>query len=394
MHTALVEVDVNQENSNKIFTCRNCGVSTISEPLLNFYNMPSAAQNLPTKENLVGDIGTHLLVCQCLECGLIQLKNEPVSYYKDVIRAAAFSEDMKAFRIQQFSSWANTYQLIGRNILEVGCGCGEYLSVINSVGMHAYGLENSCVSVIDCINQGLQVSQGFLDDEFLKINSAPFDGFMCLNFMEHWPNPKATLRGIRENLTQNAIGLIEVPNFDMIIQKGLFSEFIPDHLLYFTKDTLISTLQTNGFDVLDCQPVWQDYILSATVRKRSHLNLDFLNNIQLNISIQLNEYINNFPAGKVAIWGAGHQALAVLALAELGSKIAYVVDSAPFKQNRFTPATHIPIVAPDQILKDPIDAIIIMAASYSDEVARLIRTSHGNSIKVVILREYGLEDVK
>jgi hypothetical protein len=95
----------------------------------------------------------------------------------------------------------------------------------------------------------------------------------------------------------------------------------------------------------------------------------------------------------VAVWGAGHQALAVLALADLGNKIAYVVDSAPFKQGRYTPATHIPIVSPEQLVENPIGAIIIMAASYSDEVARLIRKRHGNSIRVAVLRDYGLEEI-
>lgn len=374
-------------------SCRVCSGSVFPDTLLFFSNMPATAQNFATEKSPVSDFSTNLEVLQCYDCGLIQLSNDPVPYYKDVIRAAAFSEDMKAFRIQQFSSWAQTYQLVGRNILEVGCGRGEYLSLMNTVGMHAYGLENSKASVLDCINQGLQVSQGYFDDDFIKINTNPFDGFMCLNFMEHWPDPKATLRSIRENLADNAIGLIEVPNFDMIIEKGLYSEFISDHLLYFTQDTLTSTLQTNGFDVLECKSVWHNYILSATVRKRSRTNLNFLNNIRLDISAQLNKYINNFPAGKVAVWGAGHQALAVLALADLGNKIAYVVDSAPFKQGRYTPATHIPIVAPEQLVKNPMDAVIIMAASYSDEVARLIKAKHGDSIKLAALRDFGLEEI-
>jgi 2-polyprenyl-3-methyl-5-hydroxy-6-metoxy-1,4-benzoquinol methylase len=393
MLNILEETVVTQENCMQRTTCRHCGGAVFEKSLLDYYNMPSAAQNLPTKEELADDVSSNLQVCQCSECGLVQLGNEPVPYYKDVIRASAFSEDMKAFRIKQFSSWAQTYQLVGSNILEVGCGRGEYLSLMNMVGMHAYGLENSKKSVQDCIDQGLQVFQGYFDHDFIKINASPFDGFMCLNFMEHWPNPKATLRGIRENLAIGAVGFVEVPNFDMIIEKGLYSEFISDHLLYFTQDTLISTLQTNGFEVLECKPVWQDYILSATVRKRSRTNLDFLNNIRLDISAQLNQYINKFPSGNVAVWGAGHQALAVLALADLGNKIAYVVDSAPFKQGRYTPATHIPIVSPEQLVENPIGAIIIMAASYSDEVARLIRKRHGNSIRVAVLRDYGLEEI-
>ena len=96
---------------------------------------------------------------------------------------------------------------------------------------------------------------------------------------------------------------------------------------------------------------------------------------------------------KVAIWGAGHQALAIISLTDLADKIRYVVDSAVFKQGKFTPATHIPIVSPDVLDSDPVDAVIVMAASYSDEVARIIREKFDGKINVSILRDFGLEEV-
>ena len=102
-------------------------------------------------------------------------------------------------------------------------------------------------------------------------------------------------------------------------------------------------------------------------------------------------FIDRFPPRSVAVWGAGHQALAALALGDLGGAIRYVVDSAPFKQNRFTPATHLPIVPPARLADDPPAAIIVMAASYSDEVVRLIREHHRLNLPVAILRPHGLE---
>jgi len=372
--------------------CRVCGCAMYAETFLRYSNMPATAQGFPTLGTLEQDHGTDLEVCQCAACGLIQLSNRPVSYYRDVIRAAAFSEDMRAFRIAQFKAWADKYQLLGRKVLEVGCGRGEYLSLLNDVGIDAYGLEHAPTSVQHCHDQSLRVSQGFLGDDGTSIETAPFDGFVCLNFMEHWPKPASSLQAIGSHLAEGAIGLVEVPNFDMIIEKGLFSEFIADHLLYFTEDTLRLTLQSNGFDVLECQPVWQDYILSAVVRKRAPTNLAFFDQFRTNISSQLNNYINRFPSQKVAVWGAGHQSLAVIALADLASKIAYVVDSAPFKQGKYTPATHLPIVAADYLETSPVEAIIVMAASYSDEVARLIRTRYGHNMQVAILRDNDLQE--
>jgi hypothetical protein len=77
----------------------------------------------------------------------------------------------------------------------------------------------------------------------------------------------------------------------------------------------------------------------------------------------------------------------------LKNRIRYVVDSAPFKQGKFTPATHIPIVAPNNLNTDPVEAVIVMAAAYSDEVSSILRREFDPKMSVSILREYGLEAV-
>jgi len=170
----------------------------------------------------------------------------------------------------------------------------------------------------------------------------------------------------------------------------LFSEFISDHLFYFTKDTFISTLTQNGLDVIECNETWHDYSISAVVRKRKKTDLAIFSDYQQRLTNEIHAYIRQFTDNSVAIWGAGHQALAVMALTDLKGKIKYVVDSASFKQNKYTPATHIPIVSPEVIYQDPLEAIIVMAASYSDEVTKIIYEKYNDDISVAVLRDNGL----
>lgn len=356
--------------------------------------MPATAQGFPTQETLSQDRGEHLEVVECAGCGLVQLTNPPVSYYRDVIRAAAYSPEMGEFRLKQFKDWALEFGLMSKKVLEIGCGKGEYLSLLQASGLDAYGIEHALESVEICQKNSLKVTQGYLgDNEEIVYKDGLFDGFVCLNFMEHWPTPRKSLQALLPKLNEGAIGLVEVPNFDMIVQKGLFSEFIADHLLYFTEATLRQLLQNNGFEVLECKPVWQDYILSAVVRKRKQTNLSFFADFRNKISQNLHAYIDQFTEKKVAVWGAGHQALAVISLADISQKIAFVVDSAPFKQGKFTPASHLPIVAPQALIDEPVETVIVMAASYSDEVARNIKNQFPHIKNIAILRDDGLEEV-
>jgi 2-polyprenyl-3-methyl-5-hydroxy-6-metoxy-1,4-benzoquinol methylase len=354
--------------------------------------MPKAAQFLPTASELDTERGVDVEVCQCSGCGLVQLSNEPVPYFREVLRAAGGSEDMKAFRRGQFGEFVARYHLQGKRVLEVGCGRGDFLSLLAEQDIKALGLEASEAAVEACRSIGLDAEVGFIGDSQTPLKQGPFDAFVFIQFLEHLPDPGAALHGISANLKDGGIGLVEVPNFDMILELDLFSEFIPDHLFYFTRESLETVLSLHGFEVIECREVWQRYILSATVRKRRNLDLSRFHARQAQLKADLQDYAGRFS--RLAVWGAGHQALAVLSLADLAGSVSYVIDSAPFKQGRFTPATHIPIVPPDRLREDPVDAVVIMAASYSDEVAKILQGNFDPGIHIAILRDSGIQVVQ
>lgn len=372
--------------------CRVCGNKLYEEPLLKYYNMPNRAQFFVEEKDLSKDKGIDLFLYQCSGCGLLQLDGEPVSYYKDVIRAAGVSEEMKSFRLKHFNEFISRYNLKDKKIIEIGTGCGEFLEIMNRTGVKAYGLEHLNESVNICLEKKIEVYKGFVEDENYKIKNAPYDAFFIMNFLEHIPNPNKFLMGISNNLKDDAIGLIEVPNVDMILEKLMFSEFISDHLMYFTRDTLSFLLKKNGFEVMEIEDVWHDYVISIIVKKKNRLELKEFNTQQSIISNEINSFIdeNLLKGRKVAVWGAGHQSLAVMAMTNLSQKIEFVIDSAKFKQEKYTPSTHVKVVAPSILKEVKIGAILVMAASYSDEVANIINRDYSD-IVVAILRDDKLE---
>ena len=237
--------------------CRVCGNKLFEEPLITLKNMPSRVQNFPDKKEIKRHRGIDLKVFQCSGCGLVQLNCKPVSYYKEVIRAVGVSEEMKIFRREYFKDFIDRYALKNKKILEVGCGKGDYLSILNQLSAQAFGLEYSENSVKECKKAGLQVVKGFIENKNYKIVHSPFDAFLCLNFLEHIPFPNEFLRGIWNNLTEDAVGIIEVPSFDILIQKKLLGDFLIDHLLYFSESTLKNTLEFNGFEILEIKKLVQ-----------------------------------------------------------------------------------------------------------------------------------------
>lgn len=374
--------------------CRCCGQILPKTDLITYSNMPKSAQFFPEEVELDAECGVDIQLKQCAYCGLVQAAGQPVSYYRDVIRATGVSCEMRKFREKQYQSWVEEFALQEKKIIEIGCGCGEYMAFMEQTKADVYGLEHLTASVRTGKKAGHRIYEGFVETEEYLIPEGPYDGFYMMNFLEHIPEPGVFLRGIANNLNDGAAGLVEVPNFDMMLQKSLYSEFIQDHLSYFTEDTLRNVLEMNGFEVLQCGSIWYDYILSARVRKRVPVNVDGFLKKQEQIKKQLRQFLEEQKCmgRRVAAWGAGHQALANLSLLEMADDIVYVIDSAAFKQDKYTPATHIPIVAPQRLEKGEVQTVIIMAAGYSAEVWGIMDKEHPG-IEKVILTEDGLQTI-
>lgn len=366
--------------------CIVCGEELSGEPLIKFDNMPSSAQNIPNKNELSHDKGIQLNLCQCMKCGLVQFDCMPVDYYKDVIRSGGYSTTMTELRRRQYSYLIDKYNLKGKKFLEVGCGQGEFLNVLTEFPVEAYGIENKKDLVELAREKGLNVKNRFMENEDTKIECAPFDVFLSFNFLEHQPNPNDMLKGIYNNLSDNGMGLITVPSFEYILENDGYYELIRDHIAYFTFDTITFLLEKNGFIVLEQEMINRD-TLSLIVKKREKIDITKITRSYSDIIMQINEYVDYLRKDNkhVAIWGASHQGFTIASTANLNKKIDFIIDSAPFKQGKYAPSSHIPIISPEDAKKKNIDSIIIIAPGYVKEIADTIKNDFNAKIEIMTL---------
>lgn len=383
-------------------SCRLCNQKLFDKPLLCLSGMPKAAQHFLKEEELPSDESINLDIYQCNSCGLVQLSIEPVSYYKDVITAASISGDTRKLRLNQMLEFANKYKLENKKIIEIGCAKGDMLDIIEEAKMKAYGLEHSLASVAIAHNEGRKVIRGFIDD-LDKIENAPFQGFVCFNFLEHIPNPKSVINKIYKNLDADGVGLVTVPNLNYLLATKSLYEFVADHLSYFTIDTLKNAFEDNGFDVLECDLINNKNDILIIVKKASHKKIKKILEVKkINLKndyTEVEELIANFKKiikdyknqnKKIAVWGAGHRTLALLALSKV-SEIEFIVDSAKFKQGMYSPVINTKIVSPETLLADKIDLLIIMVPGiYPDEVIKSVKQMNIN-VKIAKLKDNTIE---
>jgi SAM-dependent methyltransferase len=372
--------------------CRLCGFESTDSLLLEMKGMPSGAQHYPAPDEFSIDRGINLRFCRCPVCDLHQLDNAPVSYFKDVIRSTGYTRSLLDYLKIQLKTLVDLYGLSGEKIIECGCGRGEILKVLKDLPVEGFGVENNVESVAHARSLGLEVQVGFLEDEKSRLEGGPFKGFFSFNFLEHQPNPNGMLRAISSNLTEGGVGFITVPSLEYILSNEAYYELIVDHLLYFSRDTFRAILEKNGFHVDRIDGTLED-THCAFVRKQAGIAPTLLRSSMERINAELSAFVakHSQPSAKIIVWGASHQSFTILSSSGILGSISYIVDSAPFKQGRYSPVSHCAIKSPEVLAGEAVSAIIIIAPPYADEIRQIIRSKYSISCPLAIVRKGRVE---
>jgi len=180
--------------------------------------------------------------------------------------------------------------------LDIGSGPGLFLNAAKYLDKLSVGIEPSKTAYSFSQRSGNVVFNDFFDEHSSKElinNFGKFDAIHISEVLEHVPNPVTFLAHVSQVLTPNGYVVIVVPNEFNILQR--FANYFvrnkfwfispPDHVNYFTPDSLQKLLNRCGFEVLHKNSTFpieiffllgMNYIDKPIIGKRCHQLRKFL----------------------------------------------------------------------------------------------------------------------
>lgn len=126
------------------------------------------------------------------------------------------------------------------NILDIGCGQGDFLVAARKRGWKVYGTEYSRSAVKLCEEAGITMHEG--EYKAGAIGNIVFDVVTCFEVIEHTYDPHDLLSAALSQLKSGGMFYVTTPNFDSILRQVEGSKFrilgYPEHLVLYTPTSL------------------------------------------------------------------------------------------------------------------------------------------------------------
>jgi len=331
-----------------------------------------------------GDIA--LAVCNA--CGFIfnaAWDAQRTVYSDQYEETQGFSATFNTFNRALAEELVNRYDIRDKTVLEIGCGKGEFLSLICELGNNrGIGYDPSFVPERQHSGQNIRFVREFFTENTKE--PAP-DALCCKMTLEHIGQTHRFLDSVRAVANRkDTIVFFQVPDVDRILKEAAFWDVYYEHCSYFSATSLTHLFAGTGFRV---QRSWTGYddqylmIVTNPAEREADSGLGDAENVATIVSKTTSfaaavtrsraewlSRLRNWAATgqRTVLWGSGSKAVAFLTTLGVHDEIEHVVDINPYRVGKFLPTTGQRIEAPAFLREYRPDNVIIMNPIYRNEV--------------------------
>ncbi len=326
----------------------------------------------------------------CAGCGFIwNTAFDPalVEYTDDYEATQAFSPTFNAFHRELARYLVSRYDLVGKEVVEIGCGEGEFLLLLKELDVRqATGFDPVARGLLD-LPPGVALVKDWYSDKYRHLQP---DLILSKMVMEHIPDPGRFLEMLRRSLGNrvDVVAFAMVPEVTRILKSRAFWDIYYEHCAYFSRGSLARAFRAAGFSILDLSAEFGDqYVVISSVPAASvgaplaseetpaqltRLVNDFAVHVRP-LQLRWREWIRNQRSRgrRAVLWGGGSKAAAFLTTLGLSpDEIEFAVDINPRRSGTYISGTGQRIVNPEFLKRYRPHEVVIMNPIYRNEIAR------------------------
>ena len=303
----------------------------------------------------------------------------------------------------------NKFQ-IGKNsnVVEIASNDGYLLQFYKKNKIPNYGIEPALNVAKIAEKKGIKTVKKFFSSQTAKElvkKGKKADLLIAFNVLPHTPNLNDFVKGLKIILNENGVIVIQFSAYLLpFLQNIEFDTIYHEHFSFFSLFTLKKIFSKYGLVIFDVE---EQMIHGGSMRlflkHESNNVIEISSSVENQIKKEIEFGINKLSTytefqkkiddlksevwkffvkakkeeKKIVAYGAAAKATTFLNYCGISKNLLpYVVDINPYKQNRFLPGLHIPILHPKKIFATKPDYVLILAWNLKDEIMKQIQETN------------------
>ncbi|MEO8568815.1 MAG: class I SAM-dependent methyltransferase [Ginsengibacter sp.] len=398
--------------------CRFCKTE-LHHLFIDLVNSPASNSFLSREELNKPEIFYPLKVYTCNDCFLVQIdeyKQSDEIFNNQYVYFSSYSTSWLEHARKYTTMMVERFNYNEESlVVEIASNDGYLLQYFKQKNIPVLGIEPTENTAKVARDKGIESIHNFFGTNLAKELSAKnikADLLLGNNVLAHVPDILDFVGGMKIALKENGTITMEFPHLMQLVDNNQFDTIYHEHFSYLSFYTVSRIFESQGLVMFDVEEIpthggslrifakhkedtskeisQNVAALLAKEKGKGMTNLAWYSNFTqkaLKVKLDLTSFLieQKRENKKVAAYGAAAKGNTLLNYCGIKNDLVdYVVDANPNKQNKFLPASHIPVKNEQFLKKNKPDFILILPWNLKEEIIDQLKYAKEWDAKFVV----------